>query len=474
MSSKLGLLACAIVGAAVAACGGSDGATGPAGPAGSAGPQGSSGTENPSVSGVTPGKAFLARKLDVTVSGYGTSWSSTTTIDFGAGIKVNSITVASPTALVANITVDKTATPGARDVTVTDGTNKEVYKGAFNLQPPSTVTTQGTLAQGSIVSAHVTDKDLSTPFDTTSTGDGLFTPISYTNLNVSGVMGASADVASANFFGLDLTMLVDVTAPTTAQTLTITSGPAGEATDDEFPMPGAIKFAARTPVMLTSGTMANGTIAKPLDSVLYQFTPGASLSIVDIVAASNDVNASPSVALLPKSGKFADLVSFSAKPTLVTTNADPYYAIYWDNTGTTGAFSVLATSTAATGANETEPNNTFATAQTAASLPFVLQGATLSSATDEDWVKYTAVAGDVGKKFHVQTVPGDKKTDTVVQIFSADGTTSFAGPSADTTYHENLVSGAITTAGVYYIKFSASAQGYSSAHKDYVGIIRLQ
>ncbi len=475
MSSKLGLFVCAVIGAAVVGCSGSDGAPGATGPAGSAGPAGSGGGGGEaSVSGITPGRAFLARKLDVTVSGFGTAWSTTTTLDFGAGVTVDGITVASPTALVASITIDKTAAAGARDVTINDGSKKEVYKGAFKVDPPATIQLQGSVAQGSVLGGHVAGKDLSTPFDTTTTGDGLFTPISYTNIDVTGATGVTVNVSGVSLYSVDLTMLVDVTAPTTAQTLEISSGPPMAKTNDVFPMPKALTLAARTPTMLTSGTPATGNVAKPFDSTLYQFTPGTGLSIVDVAATATDANAAPAVALLPKSGKFADLISFSGASTLVTSSADPFYAIYWDNTGTTGAFSVTAKSTAGTGLAETEPNNTSATAQTAASLPFILQGATLSSATDQDWVQYTAVAADIGKKFHVQTIAGDRRTDTVVNVFTADGTTSLGGPSSDSAYHENFVSSAITAAGVHYIKFSASAQGYSATMKAYVGIIRLQ
>jgi hypothetical protein len=475
LSSKLGVLGCVVLGGAVVACSGSDGAQGPAGKDGVTGPAGSAGPGgDPSVSGITPGRAFLARKVDVTVSGYNTEWSTSTTLDFGAAIKVDSITVASPTALVASLTIDKAATPGARDVTITDGSTKEVYKGAFKLDLPAVISTQGSVAQGSILAIHVTGKDLSTPFDTTSTGDGLFTPITFTNLSVTAPAGVNASVDAATIYGVDMTALVDVTAPTTAQALEVTSGPMGDPKDDVFPMPGVLTLAARTPAALTSGTAATGTIAKPLDSMLYSFTPGASLSIVDFAASSTVMNATPKVVILPKSGKFADLVTFAAKPTIVTASADPYYAIYWDNSGTTGAFSVLAKSVAATGAAPMEPNDTFAQAQTAATLPFVLRSAALTSATDIDYVKYTALAADVGKSFHVQTIAGDPKTDTIVDVFATDTTTSLGGPSADTGYHEDFVSSPITAAGVYYVKFAASPQGYSTSHTSYVGIVRLQ
>src|SRR5580704_6372405 len=98
----------------VGACGsGAQGPTGQQGPAGmngsdgtngEAGPPGSGAPATPSVSGITPPQSYLSRTTELTISGYGTNWSSATTVDFGGtDIAVNKITVASPTALVVSI-----------------------------------------------------------------------------------------------------------------------------------------------------------------------------------------------------------------------------------------------------------------------------------------------------------------------------------------------------------------------------------
>jgi hypothetical protein len=127
---------------------GSQGPPGEQGPSGEQGPpgQGVDGGTGvaPSVSGITPANAFLARSGEVTISGYGTKWTSATTVDFGADITVDKITVASPTALVVNFTVDSTAALGPRDVKVKDGANTESYKGAFSLLSPIALTFRGT------------------------------------------------------------------------------------------------------------------------------------------------------------------------------------------------------------------------------------------------------------------------------------------------------------------------------------------
>src|SRR6185369_7367228 len=95
------------------------GCTGDAGPEGPMGPQGPNGTGTPSVSAITPNHAFPARSVDVVISGDDTAFDASTTVDFGAGITVDKLTVVSVTQLAAHITIDETAALGTRDVTVT-------------------------------------------------------------------------------------------------------------------------------------------------------------------------------------------------------------------------------------------------------------------------------------------------------------------------------------------------------------------
>src|SRR5438034_269885 len=112
--SILGVFGAMALGAALVGCG-SDGAQGPAGsagtsgqqgPAGPAGPSGPSGVGvgDPQVSAISPARAFLGRKLEVTVSGVATKWAAATTIDFGTGITVDKVTAPSPDALLVALT----------------------------------------------------------------------------------------------------------------------------------------------------------------------------------------------------------------------------------------------------------------------------------------------------------------------------------------------------------------------------------
>ena len=463
---------------AVVACGsGSAGPQGPAGPQGAQGAAGSAGggTATASVSNVQPSGAFLARQAHVTVSGYATSWTDATSLDFGAGITVANVHAASPTALVADITVDPAAALGARDVVVTDGASKETYKEAFTVAAPAGVTFEGSFAQGAIAIANVALADVSTPFDTTAEQDPLSGELTYTNLAVTTPAGVTAEIESASGNSVQILFLIDLDADTKAADFDLVSGAAGDPTDAHFPVPGGLTVKARTAVALT-GQPATGSIATAYDSALYSFTPGGSLAIVDFAATSSVSGANAGFALLPKSGHFADLVGFfqaasgdgtTATTTLLPTSADPYYAVYWDNSGTTGAYSMGATSTtpAATAAG-TAADGDKAGAVAATALPFVLTGGDLST-NAENWVKVTLAANDSVRV----TTTGDAYMDAAVTLYESDGATA-VGDTQDTGGPLDYTFGPVTTAGTYYVVFS---QGFFFDPTDaaYDGIIRL-
>lgn len=463
-----------------AGCSGSDGAAGPTGtsgttgPTGDVGPTGPSGTSDPSINGITPGKVFLDRTADITISGNGTVWTAATTVDFGAKVKVNKLTLASPTALVANVTVEPDAVLGARDVKVSEGGKDLTYAGAFELQSPVKIAPHGTIAQGSLAVITATDLDFTAPFDTTSTGDGFFTPIVYTNIQVSAVPGMTASINAVAPYTLDMLMFMDVDVTAGAKDLDILSGPAGSQV--HFPYPGALTVAARTPKDISLTAANTGTIAKAYESELFKLTPAAGDSLISVQIETTSADATPGLVAMPKSGKFADLIAFSASHSIVSSATDPYYFVVWDNTGASNfPYTITATQTQVTGAAEQSPNESASQAQQATALPFLLKGATLTSETDEDWIKLTATAGDVGKSIHVVTMPGDADCDPVVDVFESDGVTSLGGPSDDANYHEDFTSTPITAAGIYYVNIYASSGGYFSASSpNYVALITLE
>jgi hypothetical protein len=478
MKQSVALGVFGVMGLVAAACGGSAGPKGDPGAKGDPGPAGTGSGANatPSISAIEPATAFLTRSAHVTISGYATSWTDTTKVDFGTGVTVSNVHAASPTALVADIAVAKTAAVGPRDVTV----DKQTYKQAFAVRPPASVTMEGALAQGGIAVAKIKLEDTSTPFDTTATVDILGNS-TYTNLAFTASAGITpSSIMKVTTNDVEVIVLVDVDAKASAADLELVSGPASDAANDvEFPMPGGLTVTARSATAL-GATAATGTVKAAYDSTLYSYAPTAASNIVDFLATSTATGANPTFALLPKSGHFADFIGFfqpasaggGSTATVLPTNTDPYYAIYWDNSGTTGAYSLGVTSTAPGATHATATGDgTKTTAVAATALPFVLTGGSLATTTSQDWVKVTATAADVNKSLRVQTV-GDSLTDVAVTVYAADGTTAVTTSPIET---GGPVDGSVTltTAGAYYVAFAAG-QIFDPAHGTYTGVVRIQ
>lgn len=469
---------------------GEDGATGPAGPEGpegaegppgqtgadgAQGPAGQDATATPSISAVTPNLVFLDRHKVITISGYGTNWTSAATANFGDNVTVDNLIVASPTALVAEITVGEDAVLGPRDVTVTEGTSTVTYTGAFMIDSPINFSIQGTSAQGSIMMGHGTNRDVENPFDMTSTGDGLFSPIVYTNVEVPAIPGITADISSVSPYGVDMMMFVDVETTAGAKEIDIISGPKGNQT--HFHAPGAFDVEQRTPIAVTAGTPVAGSVSETYGSLLYSVpgpSSGAQLMTLEI---STTADGQPAIVTLPPSGSFADMISYSNVSQILADSTDTYYLIYWDNTGAYGYdFQIEVSDTFdVTAASDTEPNDAIANAVTATAMPFALKDANISTKSDKDWIKYEATAADVGKVFHMVTIPGNSYTDTVVAAYGSDGTTLLGTESPNSNYHEDHLSAAIPAEGTYYIRVSADQTGYySPTATGYHAIITLE
>lgn len=445
---------------------GPQGANGPTGPAGQNGASGQNGSSGPvSVSAVNPTRAFLARTLDVSVSGNGTSWTGATTVDFGAGITVNHVAAASSTGLVANITVDAAAALGPRDVIVHDGAQTETFSGAFHVESPLALAVTGTTAQGSVLTVHGRTLDLETPFDTTSTGDGRFTPLAYTNFALQLPAGITGTVTRVGDFDFDAQLLVDVDAASGPTEVTVLSGPA--ASQVRFPLPAAFNLEARAPVALTAGTPVSDATQAPYESQLYAVTSNAGANLVRLTATGTQV------ALLGSSGHWSDLLGYGTFFEQPTLSPETLYAVVYDTQGTSGAFQLDYESAALAVAQEASLNDDTASAQPVATLPVLIQDATLSSAIDQDWVKLTLSTADVGKSVHVQTLGPDDRTDTVVDVLASDGVTSLGGPSPDSSYHEDFTSSPIGAAGTYFVKVWASPQ-FDPTHDRYQLLIDLR
>lgn len=461
--SKLNLLLCALMGAAaLTGCGSDPGPAGPAGPAGQQGQPGEPGTPGdldvPSVSAILPNTVYLERTLEVTIMGNATSWTDAATVDFGPGVKVEGILVPSPTSIIAAITIDGAADLGTRDVVVTEGKDTTTYAGGFLVAPPLAFDGYaGTLAQGSIFIGRVSQRDLTTPFDTAGAPD-------YTNLTLEAGDGTSAQINEAQSYAIDFLMFVDVNATADDKALHVMSGLQGGETSSLAPK--ALPIAARTPTALTlAGPNMATAPAKALESQLYSYTPGAH-KLLTISAASQDPTKTPKFVLLPSSGSFADLISYGSVGQTVTETDAPLYVVFWDNTGDGGYDYELTIDEQSS--DDLEPNNVCAMGQTVDGLPAALHNLSLTNEKDEDWFRITATAADVGKLIHVVTKPGDGNTDTVIEAFGGDcnALDSLGGPSADVDYHEDYTSTPITAPGDYWIKVSHSSYPFAGSLYD--------
>jgi len=167
----------------------------------------------PALADVSPASAQQGAILDVALTGANTSFvNGATVVSFGAGISVNSVTVSSPTAATANVTIGPTAFTGSRTVTVTTGT--EIVTSAFTV-------TAGTASLSSVNPG--SGQQGQSNLDITVTGDNThFAPNVTTASFGSGVVVNLVTVTSATSAVVNIT-LQDFAA-SGPRTVTLTTG----------------------------------------------------------------------------------------------------------------------------------------------------------------------------------------------------------------------------------------------------------
>lgn len=446
MKKRHGLVGCLALALSVSAFGCGDG----------------DGDGDASISGVIPGELFVGRTGDILIIGDGTSWEEGVQVSMGEGITVDSVTVASPTALMVKATADSTAELGVRDVQVDDLS----FAGAFELTAPVQVKAlQGQTAQGSIAVIKLQNMDFANPFDTTTTGDGFFTPLEYVNIAVTAGEGATAQISSVEPYAMEILLLTDVTATAGVVDLEVLSGPAGQ--QQSFRYPAAFEVEAREAETIASGEAVTASIDEPFQSVLYKITADE-LSIVSALTYAESPDASPAFALLPASGSFAELVSYGNTATFVAD--DTYYLVYWDGSGLSGySYQIAADLEPAIALDEVEPNQSTTRAQRPETLPAIIMGASLTD-SDEDWIRVRIPTGQ-SKVIHVFTYGDDPLTDTWVEILASNGTSSL-GRSDDLGFHEDFYSEAMGP-GTYYVKVFPSDY-FDPAHGSYSVAVALE
>jgi hypothetical protein len=104
-------------------------------------------SEAPACEGVDPAFGILGEAKNVTITGISTNFSNGISVASfsGAGITVSSTVVLSPNLVIATITINPGAALGARDVTVTTGTEKITCSAAFTVSAAPVTTTTTTI-----------------------------------------------------------------------------------------------------------------------------------------------------------------------------------------------------------------------------------------------------------------------------------------------------------------------------------------
>jgi hypothetical protein len=90
----------------------------------------------PAITQINPNIGTDGQTLNVTITGLYTDWiQGTTTVSFGSGITVNTVTVNATNSLVANITIGASAATGPYTVMTTTGGEVETVPGGFTVEP---------------------------------------------------------------------------------------------------------------------------------------------------------------------------------------------------------------------------------------------------------------------------------------------------------------------------------------------------
>jgi hypothetical protein len=432
-----------------------------------------------SLNGVFPSSGFIGRQVRVEVSADNASFvDGAVTVDFGAGITVNKVTVASSTAIFADITISDTAPLGLRDVVVTQDSEQLSLKQAFKLESPLAFTTQGTLAQGSVVAFSARNLDFLAPFDTTCGASFFGICLQYTGVTANVPSGVTAVISAVDPYTISGTLYVDLDAQ--SGPISIVSG-----VDAAAQVTSAVgtdtEFASRAPVALTANTPTTATVNAAYDSHLYEFTVAAS-SVARFAASSSEPDATPTIYVLPESGRFTEMVAAAEKPNALSSAGGKYFAVYADSSGMSGysyamRVSPLTLMTVAE-ADTAGANNSSATAQNlGTNTSILLASAMISDVDDADWVRFTVPAGSSAKKVHVMTAGDDPMTDTFIEVYKdAEAADKLLGESEDSGYHEDLVTSAIgtTASNVIFVKISGSPGYFQPEHNKYIAAIWLE
>lgn len=185
----------------------------------------------PTLLSVNPGTGRQGQQnLQVSISGQFTHFvQGTTTVSFGAGITVASMTVNSATSATALLTIDPIAATGARNVTLTTNTEVATLANGFTVtagNPAITITSPANLSYLNITPTTV--NGTVNPPTATVTINGLAAPVANGNFSIALPLLEGPNIiaaTAASTAGTTGTASIQVTLDTTPPHVTITSPP---------------------------------------------------------------------------------------------------------------------------------------------------------------------------------------------------------------------------------------------------------
>jgi hypothetical protein len=252
---------------------------------GPAGPEGPPGPVNPTAGLITPNSGFLARSVNVTVSGEALAFDQTPpTFDFGANVTVSNIQVVDPDSATATLAIGSSASVGPRDVKITAAGTTLTATNGFAVQAPLVVTpTQflgmslGQPEQGGVgvFSIHNLDADNQLAPCFLYLGQGSlvasnFCPTTTVCGQPTAASGTGTDVIIGVLFDPLATpgpSAIELANPNLDGTAGLTF----------YADPNTVNLTARSPTKLAPGTVAmpsttTGSIAKLAGTGLYELT----------------------------------------------------------------------------------------------------------------------------------------------------------------------------------------------------------
>ena len=452
---------------------GEKGDPGQKGDTGEKGEKGDSAVSDASINGINPNAVYVGLNATLQISGFGTQWKSSSipTVTFESPkIHVNKTTVASPTALIVDITLDSDVPIGAQEVKV-DGL---VYKG-FNVEPIIDVVPKMTFAQGSVGFVDIYNKDISRPFYGAS------------SVQWDTVEGINLQYDSISPTRLRLFAVVDVDAPVVHTPFSVTS--MDPETRRLQSASGAMAIKTRTAVELKHGDVITGDLEKPFDSMLYHIPSGANAHYyVGVTFKDPDKNEGLTGVFLTNSGKFKDGGYFRPQLGLdgsvrigqetsevVPANSGLYFILWNYDTPKKGSFKphkFVVTASKVSLQDITHDKGDHTTADKAIVLGTtgtLFMDGEFKGDTDEVWFRLPEIAKD--KILRVKTLPVEGATgycDTVLQIYDSTGAKELH--KVDENYHENTTYVFTTTETSPYVRISVAPRmsHFPPAYKSYL------